>query len=149
MLFRSLRVIVALLRSSDPREGAPLLSSLPAEADAFLTDEGIRLLRNAMPCFVRKAGGRLIVRPSERAPAPWEKKHPRIIRRQVFGRFLSALLADIEAGQTDRAAVMRIARLRPSTRRRCLHVLRFSRQAIERLRSVPLLLLDATLHPAI
>lgn len=143
---------LAAIRSAEEGSSVPLLNALPDSCDVFLVDEGAARLRALLPTrgARRKPGhrGRRTAIQDPRLPAPWEESGPGRAPRQVWGRFVRALLDDVEAGDADRSATVWLVRGAPGRKAASVHVHRFDDQVLDRLRSVPLLMLDATLHPA-
>lgn len=144
-----LRAVEAALKGHGSAPPAPLVSLLPEACEGYATAEGARLLQDAMPKRRWKVRGVSMAAPDERVPAPWELHRSDHTPRQVFGRLLTALRADLTLGQSARAATVRVVRTRHRVQPHRLHIQRFSVRTIRRLRQRPLLLLDATLHPAI
>jgi len=123
-----------------------LLDLLPADCERFATD-GIREMTAALPRVRTRKADPPTYRYGERLPAPWERYDDTRTPRQAYGRFLGALMADIRAGDCARAGTVRVVRGRGKKAR--IRISRFDHRTIQRLRERPLLLLDATMHPAV
>ena len=138
------------LKNPMPDGAQALINLLPTDCEQLATEEGLRELKRAMPCISHRdrSGGRTKVY-GDRFPAPWERLRPGSAPRQVWGRFISAYIADVEAGNAVRTATVRVVPSKRPGRLGRIHCLRFDLRTIQKLRDRPLLLLDATLHPAI
>lgn len=144
------RAALDAIRSHGDRGPTPLTMLMPDDADALATEEGVRTLRTAMPHrWKQTAEGRRCSTYSARAPAEWERVKGARMPRQVWGRFLDAMIADLTAGDSARAATVRVEAVGGGPEGARISVLRFDERTIRHLRARPLLLLDATLHPAI
>lgn len=144
--------VLSVLRGPAPEEPSPLVGLLPEECEIFMTNEGLSTLRRALPVVVATGpDGLRNVQYTEQAPAEWEVRSKRTGRvpHQIWGPLLGSLLADFETGDTARAATVRVVKAPKRTAPSRLHIVRFDERTLRHLRARPLLLLDATLHPAI
>lgn len=144
-----LEAVLARMTATDARGSSPLVANLPDACDFFFTEDGLRVLRAAMPVVASRRAGQSRLVPSPLAPAPWERLRPGRIPRQVFGRLLDALIADILAGDGLRCGTIRTEAGGPRRSQARLRVVQFDLRTVEHLRRRPLLVLDATLHPAV
>jgi hypothetical protein len=124
-----------------------LLDLLPDDCERFATDEGLREMTAALPRVRTRKADPPTYRYGERLPAPWERYDDTRTPRQAYGRFLGALMADIRAGDCAGAGTVRVVRVRGKKAR--IRISRFDHRTIRQLRERPLLLLDATMHPAV
>lgn len=139
--------MLAALRDRDVGFTAALVDVLPEECERFATKEGLADLRAAMPTSLHRIGkGQSVLVPDARAPARWEFLREAHVPRQVWGRLLEALMADIGAGGGGECTTIRVDRASAAHGFARLIFLRFDERAIEELRGRPLLILDATLH---
>ncbi|MCA9317330.1 MAG: hypothetical protein R3F05_20415 [Planctomycetota bacterium] len=139
------------MRKAKPGTRAPLLTLLPEACDVLLTEEGTSKLRGFVPTRRsrrRKDGTRPSPVADACAPAPWEIGPGANPPRQVWGRFIDALLGDVDLGATERAGTVWLERGKQAPARSLIRIHRFDERVLRHLRSVPLMLLDATMHPA-
>jgi hypothetical protein len=139
-----------ILRGGGEDKSRPIFDLLPEECEQFATDEGLNLLRQAMPRRWRRLpDGRKQGDPCRWMPAPWEKNRRGWTPRQSFGDLIEALRYDIETGGKAEAATVWVRPRRKGAGPARLEIVRYDERTIRRLRERPLLLLDATLHPAL
>ncbi len=139
-----------LLQSPDGPGPQELVLRLPDSCERFSTDEGLRELAQVMPRVPQGTSpGRRASRFEPLAPAEWERATPGRAPRQIWGRFLAALTNDLGIGDGRRTATIRLIPPRRKGGPARLHVQSFDLRTVMMLRERPLLVLDATLHPAI
>lgn len=141
--------MVVALSGCERGSSTSLVDLLPEACDRFHSEEGHRDLLAAMPRSWRvSAGGSKVPFPDPHAPAPFERDRRGRAPRQVWGRLLDALVADLRAGDSRRCATVRVERGGAHDAPSVLTIHRVDDRTLDMLRARPLLALDATMHPA-